>query len=430
MNATSSSSKPSGSAGAVGAHRASSIRPLKSGGQQAPAACPSRERGISDFLDVRPAVHGAAGGGGGGIGGPCGLPPGAARLGADPQGRVFGTQLSPGSSELLPVRCPGTGWAVSFFQHMGDRKTQEDRFAVVPNLEFDGRTPVSFFGVFDGTVGDFASDNVKDLVVPKLLESPSWWALKSVPATHAGEQEKLLEQAMRDMYRNADDALLQLCSKSKEHYATSTSVTAVVLGEMIAIGHLGDSRVVLGKEVMTPGQSTPQLVGEQLTIDHKPDQENERSRIEKCGGTVERLPNHNNKPFIRGGDFTMRKAMGEQPMQLQYSRAFGAKDLKIFGLSNVPDVRIIRMGRDSYRGVRFLILASDGLWDVLSAQHAVVIAQQAVSQDLNPAECLVRQALQEQAKRKVRADNVTVICIQFDHPRRDRQPASPGQPQR
>ncbi|EER01208.1 hypothetical protein Pmar_PMAR010688, partial [Perkinsus marinus ATCC 50983] len=69
--------------------------------------------------------------------------------------------------------------------------------------------------------------------------------------------------------------------------------------------------------------STTNIFGEFLTMDHKPDQVPERRRIERCGGSVEYLHNHNNKPFIRGGDFAVRKAMQEQPMQLQYSRAFG-----------------------------------------------------------------------------------------------------------
>lgn len=336
---------------------------------------------------------------------------------ADEFGRVFGSQLGPGGMEIPPLRCPGTSWTVSAFQHMGDRRTQEDRLTVVPTLEADGRTPCSFFGVFDGTVGDFASDNVKELVVPKLLESPSWRALRGTSGARSVEQEMLLEQALRDMYRTVDESLLARCAKNVQHYATCTSVTLLVVGDVLVVGHLGDSRIILGKEQMEPGAAVPTLIGEQLTMDHKPDQEHERVRIERCGGMVERLQNHNNKPFIRGGDFLMRKALGEQPMQLQYSRAFGAKDLKIFGLSSVPDIRIIRMGRDpAYRRVRFVVLASDGLWDVISTQQAVTTAQQASAQGVNPAEALVRQALLEQSRRKARADNITAVVVQFDQP--------------
>lgn len=339
----------------------------------------------------------------------------------DDFGRVISTGIGPGSCEILPVRFPGSSWTVSVFQHMGDRKTQEDRFCVVPNLEPGGPPQCAFYGVFDGTVGDFASDNVKDLVIPKLLESPSWRALRGASgrsgeqARAEGDKDRLIEQALRDMYRGADDELLRRCARNTQHYATCTSVTVLIVGDVLAVGHLGDSRIILGKDHWDPGQTTSTLIGEQLTMDHKPDQESERMRIEKCGGMVERLQNHNNKPFIRGGDFLMRKALGEQPMQLQYSRAFGAKDLKIFGLSSIPDVRLIRLQRDpAYRNVRFLILASDGLWDVIPTQQAVMIAQHACSQDWNPAEALVRQALLEVSRRKGRADNITAVCIRFD----------------
>eukprot|EP00443_Scrippsiella_acuminata_P030506 CAMPEP_0115182100 /NCGR_PEP_ID=MMETSP0270-20121206/7772_1 /TAXON_ID=71861 /ORGANISM="Scrippsiella trochoidea, Strain CCMP3099" /LENGTH=379 /DNA_ID=CAMNT_0002595143 /DNA_START=107 /DNA_END=1246 /DNA_ORIENTATION=+ len=334
----------------------------------------------------------------------------------DSQGRLLGNRLSPVCMEIPVTRCVGSHWSVSAFQHMGDRRTQEDRFTIVPNLEPDGRfpCPCSFFGVFDGTVGDFASDNVKDLVIPKLRESPSWQAMRNVSASRHSDQEKLLEQALRDMYENADANLLSRCAMTGQHYATCTSVTLLVVGDLLCVGHLGDSRIIIGVDQVDPGSNIATLVGEQLTHDHKPDQDAERMRIEKCGGMVERLQNHSNKPFIRGGDFMMRKALGEQPMQLQYSRAFGAKDLKIFGLSSIPDVRLIRMGSPAYRHVRFVILASDGLWDVISTQQAVLIAHQASAEGHNPAEMLVRAALLEQSRRKARADNVTAVCVQFD----------------
>lgn len=63
-----------------------------------------------------------------------------------------------------------------------------------------------------------------------------------------------------------------------------------------------------------------------MTVDHKPDLPGEHRRIMSCGGSVEYLHNHDNKPFIRGGDFGERKANGETPMQLQYSRAFGVRN--------------------------------------------------------------------------------------------------------
>ncbi|CAK9110221.1 Probable protein phosphatase 2C 62 (OsPP2C62) [Durusdinium trenchii] len=110
----------------------------------------------------------------------------------------------------------------------------------------------------------------------------------------------------------------------------------------------------------------------------------------------------------------LRSALGEQPMQLQYSRAFGAKDLKIFGLSSVPDVKIIRMDSGAVKNVRFLVLASDGLWDVMSAQEAARQLQEAIAHRQHPAECLVQAALNTQGRLGGRADNITAVTVQFD----------------
>lgn len=293
---------------------------------------------------------------------------------------------------------------VSVCQHMGDRRTQEDRYLVCPSLPVDsnsrGNEPPAVFGIFDGTVGDFASDNVKDIVIPTLLELPSWHQFCSKSTFDAA----LLATAFSDMFRVSDNRLLQRCSTAKQHYSTSTGVMMMVVEGHIVVGHLGDSRLVLGYE------ENGELIGKQATMDHKPDDESERRRIEECGGLVERLVNHNNKPFIRGGDFMMRKALGEQPMQLQYSHAFGSKDLKIFGMSDVPDVNVHR----KTPGCKSAILASDGLWDVVESTQAVRIVHQASQQGHSPATALVQAALMEQSRRKARADNVTAVVIQFD----------------
>merc|ERR1712137_1121180 len=128
-----------------------------------------------------------------------------------------------------------------------------------------------------------------------------------------------------------------------------------------------------------------------------------KERIERCGGMVEKLQNHNNKPFQRGGDFLMRKALGETPMQLQYARAFGAKDLRPFGLICVPDVKIIQLNS----AMKVVVLASDGLWDVISAQEAAETAIKEAHNGGNPAERLVKEALKINQEKKTRADNIT-----------------------
>lgn len=232
-----------------------------------------------------------------------------------------------------------------------------------------------------------------------------------------------MQNAMRHMYLMADEELLRRVGKAldrpQRHYAASTSVTLMLWNDLICVGHLGDSRVCLiyltneslrgmtrspQGGVVTRDVSEEMVQGNFVTQDHKPDQPDERLRIEQCGGSVEYLHNHQNKPFIRGGDFQQRKLLGESPMQLQYSRAFGGKDLKPFGLISEPTISVTN------REPQFLgfILASDGLWDVITADQAAQIAMRAYLRRESPAESLVKNALHSAC------DNITAVTVFFD----------------
>ena len=58
----------------------------------------------------------------------------------------------------------------------------------------------------------------------------------------------------------------------------------------------------------------------------------------------------------RGGDFLPRQANGEHPKQLNYSRAFGGKDLKKYGLIAEPDISHFEIHPED----KLVLIASDG----------------------------------------------------------------------
>jgi len=123
----------------------------------------------------------------------------------------------------------------------------------------------------------------------------------------------------------------------------------------------------------------------------------------QAGGSLTYL--HGGKPFIRGGDFTARQARGDRPMQLNYSRAFGGKDLKPFGLSVEPSVTHVDLTSDH----RVIVLASDGLWDVITAAAAASIATAARAEGKEPSNELVDAALDAHVAAGS-VDNVTVVA--------------------
>ena len=101
-----------------------------------------------------------------------------------------------------------------------------------------------------------------------------------------------------------------------------------------------------------------------------------------------------------------RQANGEHPKQLNYSRAFGGKDLKMYGLSAEPDISHFELSQED----KLILIASDGLWDVINPRTACEIALRANREGRSATKDIVQFAINEMPRVGVR-DNITVIAI-------------------
>lgn len=315
---------------------------------------------------------------------------------------------------------------VSSFTHIGKRGNQEDRLIICPQI---AEGEFAFFGIFDGTVKEHASEFVHKTIHQCLVTAPSFRKFQALPKESrlAPANRALLRDAVHQMYMDTDDRLLAWCREHRIHYSSTTSVTALIHipTKRLFVAHLGDSKIIMSKMAVEeegeeggakdkakdkakPGaevarESTPRVGGVELTYDHKPDQPEELRRIESCGGSLTYL--HGGKPFIRGGDFSNRK----HAMQLNYSRAFGGKDLKMYGLSAIPDISDMTINSKD----RSLILGSDGVWDVMGADRSALVAERAFKAKGNPAEEIGKLALRTH-EQKGSSDNVTSIVVFWD----------------
>ncbi|KAL0357072.1 UNVERIFIED_CONTAM: putative protein phosphatase 2C 9 [Sesamum calycinum] len=122
----------------------------------------------------------------------------------------------------------------------------------------------------------------------------------------------------------------------------------------------------------------------QMTVDHEPN--TERGSIEDRGGFVSNMP----------GD--VARVNG----QLAVSRAFGDKNLKTH-LRSDPDITNVKIDADT----DLLILASDGLWKVMSNQEAVDIAKK-IKDPQKAAKQLATEALNRESK-----DDISCIVVRF-----------------
>uniref|UniRef100_A0A0A9E0I3 protein-serine/threonine phosphatase n=1 Tax=Arundo donax TaxID=35708 RepID=A0A0A9E0I3_ARUDO len=169
----------------------------------------------------------------------------------------------------------------------------------------------------------------------------------------------------------------------------STAVVAVVGHRRIVVANCGDSRAVLSRG----GVPVP------LSTDHKPDRPDELERVEAAGGRV-----------INWNGY---RVLGV----LATSRSIGDYYLKPY-VSAEPEVTVMdRTDQDE-----FLILASDGLWDVVSNEVACKIVRNCLNgraASMFPESVAGRTAadaaalLIELAMSRGSKDNISVVVVEL-----------------
>ncbi|CAN6236522.1 unnamed protein product [Urochloa humidicola] len=240
----------------------------------------------------------------------------------------------------------------------GKRASMEDFYETKIDC-VDGQI-VGLFGVFDGHGGAKVAEYVKENLFSHLLRHPKFMSDTKV--------------AIDDAYKSTDSEFLE--SDSSQNQCGSTASTAVLVGDRLFVANVGDSRAIICRG------------GNAIAVskDHKPDQTDERQRIEDAGG------------------FVMWAGTWRVGGVLAVSRAFGDKLLKQYVVVD-PEIR-----EEVVDGtLEFLVLASDGLWDVVSNEEAV-----AMTRSIQDPEEAAKKLLQEAYKRES-SDNITCVVVRFLH---------------
>ena len=167
-----------------------------------------------------------------------------------------------------------------------------------------------------------------------------------------------------------------------------TATAILITHDTIYCANAGDARTVLS----TDGQTIP------LSFDHKPTHEAEMKRIKAAGGMVR---------------------FGRVFGILAVSRSFGDHSLKQF----VPALPFYRNDQ-LIDADKFLIIACDGVWDVMTDQEAVDFVNQKIDEalELNAGsetpyaefEKRVARQLVDEALERQSTDNVTVQIVLLD----------------
>lgn len=176
----------------------------------------------------------------------------------------------------------------------------------------------------------------------------------------------------------------------------SAAVVAIKQGEDVIVANLGDCRCVMGTERRDDGST----VAWELTVDHKCSVASEKQRLKEAGARVFALED---EPEVERAWLP-----NEQTPGLALTRAFGDVVLKSHGLSAVPETRVRRMTPAD----KFLVLACDGVWDVLSTAEVVDLVAAAPARRDAP-KLVVDKATAAWASKhpKSKRDDITVAIV-------------------
>ena len=217
----------------------------------------------------------------------------------------------------------------------GRRPSQEDRFFATDLLP--GKRGCSFYAVYDGHGGDRAATYATDSMHKHFVKS-------------SGYKANDIAKALREAFHATELEFLNIAGREGLRDGT-TAVCAVLQTEgtetTLTIAHVGDSRGVLCRAGFAVA----------VTEDHKPDHPEEKARIEALGGFVS---------FIG-----CWRAMGILAM----SRAIGDLFLKPY-VSAEPEIKSLALDA---KEDEFLVIASDGVFDVFDNDQVVQIVRSAPS---------------------------------------------------
>lgn len=174
----------------------------------------------------------------------------------------------------------------------------------------------------------------------------------------------------------------------------TTAVTMILQDKELVVAHVGDSRAILARRA-----DDGSLISDQLTIDLKPNLPGELERIRSCKGRVFALED---EPQVARVWLPHANTPG-----LAMARSLGDFCLKDYGLSSIPEVFYRKLTEED----ELIILATDGVWDVLSNDEAVAIVSSAFPKE-TAAKCLVKAAVKNWKKKHpdVRTDDCAVVC--------------------
>lgn len=319
----------------------------------------------------------------------------------DPNGEPTATRrksvsLAAGSTQEQPKSIQGVGNSIGFFSNHGVEKSKaffglgtgrvgpkvnQDCVFVTPGL--CGREDTWLFAVYDGNgpMGEVIAEATGTAVTQDLEGNPE--------ALFVSDPSTFVKATFATV--NA-----KICEKKEASKSGTTATTVMLKGAKVLCANVGDTRA-LRLQAGEKGAWTIQ----RLTSAHKPDDTDERKRIEAAGGFVfsdskdygaarvfntanpleqmvawASMLSHSSSDGVHAGGLTgmdkmdMSK-MGKPWPGLAMSRVFGHSGVTSIGIIAEPDIVQYEMTSSD----KAIVICSDGVWDFVTDEEACDIVK-------------------------------------------------------
>jgi len=289
----------------------------------------------------------------------------------------------------------GAGLRYGLSSMQGWRIEMEDAHSAVIGIP-EINENISWFAVFDGHAGSRVSAHCST----HLLESISTFddfkdALKK---EHQLSEEELMEKVKTGImsgFLELDEKLRKIPEVANgEDKSGTTAVCVLITEKYVLFSNCGDSRGVLSGRT---GSGNDALASRPTvaTLDHKPSNPPERERIQNAGGNVMIQRVNGSLAVSRAlGDFEYKNVEGKGPKEQLVS-----PEPEFYMKLREPEID------------EFLVLACDGVWDVMTNEELVnfVSARMRVTDDL---EAIANEVI-DTCLHKGSRDNMSIIIIAF-----------------
>ncbi|GMF40166.1 unnamed protein product [Phytophthora fragariaefolia] len=233
----------------------------------------------------------------------------------------------------------------------------------------------SLFAVFDGHGGRLAADLAAERVAEHLAQAADKAGVFPGGKAEGADPAKIGE-AMTAAFMSLDESIRKTFEENfGSDQSGCTAIAALVTPSHVVVANSGDSRSVMAKDGRTV----------EMSYDHKPIN---RKRIENAGGLV-----RSNRV---NGDLAVSRALGD--FSYKANTKLPAAQQQV---SPEPDIEVQTIDKTE----EFLVLACDGIWDVMSNDELCAYIRQL----MNNGESDLKLIAEEILDNCLRAGSVVIV---------------------